>query len=69
MFDVGTPIPGQIGRQVCIYFRAAEPGDSEILKIQYGNGCSASVSFEKLKCFENVTFYLGWIQCILSKNS
>jgi hypothetical protein len=51
MFDVGTPIPSQVGRQTCIYFRAAEPGDSEILKIQYGDGCSASVSFEKLKMF------------------
>jgi hypothetical protein len=44
MYDIGTPIPGQQGRQACVYFRAPEVNDREILKIQYGSGCSASVS-------------------------
>ncbi len=44
MYDVGTGIPGQVGRKVCVFFRPAETDDREILKIRYGNGCSASVS-------------------------
>jgi hypothetical protein len=44
MFDVGTPIPGQSVRQVCVYFRPSQSTDKEVVKIQYGNGCSASVS-------------------------
>jgi hypothetical protein len=44
MFDVGTPIQGQDGRQSCVIFRPARTGDKEILKIRYGNGCSANVS-------------------------
>jgi hypothetical protein len=44
MFDVGTPIPGQVARQTCVYFRPSQSTDKEVVKIQYGNGCSASVS-------------------------
>jgi hypothetical protein len=44
MFAVGTPIEGQTNRQACVFFRPAQTGDKEILKIKYGNGCSASVS-------------------------
>jgi len=44
MFDTGTPIPGQPGRQVCVFFRPVQPGDQQILYVKYGNGCSASVS-------------------------
>jgi hypothetical protein len=44
MFAVGTPISGETNRQACVYFRPAQTGDSEVLKIKYGNGCSASVS-------------------------
>lgn len=44
MFDVGTAVPGQQSRQACVLFRPAQPTDKEVLKIQYGNGCSASVS-------------------------
>jgi hypothetical protein len=47
MFDVGTPIPGQPGRQICVLFRPAKTGDQEVIKIRYGNGCSASVSLKK----------------------
>jgi hypothetical protein len=45
MFDTGTPIPGQPGREVCVFFRPAQPGDQQILYVKYGNGCSASVSY------------------------
>ncbi len=44
MYDVGTPIPGQQGRQACVFFRPAQIGDTDMIKIQYGNGCSATVS-------------------------
>ena len=44
MYDVGTPISGQVNRQICVHFRPARPGDPEVLRIQYGSGCSASVS-------------------------
>jgi hypothetical protein len=44
MYAVGTPIPGNTTRTICVYFRPAVSGDKEILKIKYGNGCSASVS-------------------------
>jgi hypothetical protein len=44
MYDVGTAIPNETGRQVCIFFRPSQAGDKEILKILYGTGCSASVS-------------------------
>jgi len=45
MFEVGTQITGQTNRQACVYFRPAQTGDKEILKIKYGNGCSASVGY------------------------
>ncbi len=44
MFAVGTPIEGQANRHACVFFRPAQEGDPEVLKIQYGNGCSATVS-------------------------
>ena len=44
MYAVGTPIEGQSNRQACVYFRPANDGDAEVLKIKYGNGCSANVS-------------------------
>jgi hypothetical protein len=44
MFDVGTPVAGLTMRQTCVFFRLPQPGDKEILKIKYGNGCSATVS-------------------------
>ncbi|CAF2623708.1 unnamed protein product [Rotaria sp. Silwood2] len=45
MFDVGTSVPGQIARQTCVVFRPAQTDDKEILKIQYGNGCSATIGY------------------------
>ena len=50
MFDVGTPIPGQVARKVCVFFRPAVATDKEILTIQYGLGCSASVSGSVHSC-------------------
>lgn len=45
MYDIGTPIPGQqLAREVCVVFRPVEQTDTQFIKIQYGNGCSASVS-------------------------
>lgn len=43
MYDVGTPITGQISRYICVYFRPAQSTDTDVLKIQYGNGCNAMV--------------------------
>jgi hypothetical protein len=51
MYDVATPIPGETNREVCAYFRPAQAGDREVLKIKYGNGCSATVSY-RIKTFE-----------------
>lgn len=47
MYDVGTAIPNESARQVCVFFRPAQVGDPEVLKIQYGTGCSATVSNRK----------------------
>lgn len=47
MFETGTPLSGQLARQVCVFFRPAQAGDRQVLKLQYGNGCSASVSQRK----------------------
>jgi hypothetical protein len=44
MFAVGTPISGSQKRTACIYFRLREFTDTNYVKIQYGTGCSASVS-------------------------
>jgi astacin len=41
----GTPIPGQTTRIPCITFRPALPNEVNVLKIQYGTGCSATVGF------------------------
>ena len=50
MFDVGAPITGHAARRICVEFRAAVPSDTEVLKIQYGQGCSASVSDRSELC-------------------
>lgn len=50
MFDVGAPIAGHAARRICVEFRAAVPSDTEVLKIQYGQGCSASVSDRSELC-------------------
>jgi hypothetical protein len=57
MFAVGTPIEGQANRQACVFFRPAQEGDKEVLKIQYGNGCSANVS-RKTENFEKFSIKL-----------
>jgi hypothetical protein len=44
MFDVGTPIPNSEQRSACVYFRPYQLTDPIHLKIQYGEGCSATVS-------------------------
>ena len=44
MYDVGSPIPGHAARQICVEFRPAVSSDTEVVRIQYGQGCSAAVS-------------------------
>jgi hypothetical protein len=44
MYDVATPKPGTTQRTACVYFRPRVSTDKVFLKIQYGNGCSATVS-------------------------
>jgi hypothetical protein len=67
MFAVGTPIAGSTQRTACVFFRPAQAADKEVLKIQYGNGCSASVGFtpnyqKKLTLQQNGCFQDGIIQ-------
>ena len=70
MFDVGTPQVNGTGRTACVFFRGAQTGDKEILKIQYGNGCSAHVSnHEKEKRRKLASIQSGWIWYKLSKNT
>ncbi len=68
MYDVGTPVPGQEGRQLCVYFRPAQASDREVLKIQYGNGCSASVSYKnekrKFEKKSSISFRLDILQIV-----
>ncbi|CAF0729251.1 unnamed protein product [Adineta steineri] len=67
MYDVGTPIPGNLARQVCVFFRPAEATDKEVLKILYGNGCSASIGYstnyqKTLNLQQSGCFHNGIIQ-------
>ncbi|CAF4864307.1 unnamed protein product [Rotaria sp. Silwood1] len=67
MYDVGTPVPDQTTRKVCVFFRPAQTGDKEVLKIQYGNGCSASIGYgsnyqKNLTLQQNGCFHEGIIQ-------
>ena len=55
MFDVGTPVANQSSRQACVFFRPSVASDPEVLKIQYGTGCSATVSNRKRQTLENIT--------------
>jgi hypothetical protein len=44
MHVTGTYIPGQTKRKACFTFRPALPNETKnILKINYGTGCSATV--------------------------
>ncbi|CAF1261205.1 unnamed protein product [Rotaria sordida] len=40
-----SPISGQTTHKPCFTFRPALPKESNVLKIQYGTGCSATVGF------------------------
>jgi len=67
MFDVGTAIANQTSRQTCVFFRPAQSTDKEVLKIQYGTGCSASVGYgegyqKTLNLKQKGCFYTGIIQ-------
>jgi len=66
MFDVATSIPDQTSRKVCVLFRPAQSSDQQVLKIQYGNGCSSSVgygTFQKtMNLQQNGCFRSGTIQ-------
>jgi len=58
MFDVGTPIPGQVARQTCVYFRPSQSTDKEVVKIQYGTGgCSASVSQREVTLRKSIILF------------
>ena len=39
-----SPIPGSTSRKPCIRFRPGLASDRVVVRIQYGTGCSASVS-------------------------
>ncbi|CAF1971514.1 unnamed protein product [Rotaria magnacalcarata] len=67
MYDVGTPQVNGTGRTACVFFRPSQNGDKEILKIQYGNGCSAHVGYgtnyqKILTLQQNGCFHSGTIQ-------
>jgi len=57
MYDVGTPIPNVEQRRACIYFRPRTAQDKVYLKIQYGDGCLATVC-HRLKIFIICVEYL-----------
>lgn len=44
MYAVGTESPGSTTRTACVYFRQRNDNDANFLTIQYGKGCSATVS-------------------------
>jgi hypothetical protein len=69
MFDVGTPQANGTGRTACVFFRPSQAGDKEILKVQYGNGCSAHVSKAKEKLRKLSSLHSGRIWYKLSKNT
>lgn len=43
MYAVANSVEGDTKRKACVYFRPREQGDKKILRITYGNGCSATV--------------------------
>lgn len=47
MYDVGTPVPNEATREICVFFRPARSSDTDVLKVLYGNGCSATVNENK----------------------
>jgi hypothetical protein len=52
MYAVGTPIPGQLSRRSCVYFRPKRQNDKTFFTFQYGDGCSATV--------RNYTYYISY---------
>ena len=68
MFNVGTTIPGQTARQVCVFFRQSQPTDTEVLEIKYGNGCSASVSRQKQYLRKSLLLSIRSVMAQIMKN-
>jgi hypothetical protein len=50
MYAVGTPKANTQERTTCVFFRPRQSTDKAFVKIQYGNGCSATVSTCLILC-------------------
>jgi hypothetical protein len=67
MIAVGTPTDDPTKLAACIYFRPRQSTDKTYIKVQYGNGCSASVGHvtsrqPTVTLQQNGCFYSGTIQ-------
>ena len=49
-----TPIPGQITRKPCFTFRPKLAHELNVLKIEYGTGCSATVRTREIYFFTEI---------------
>jgi len=58
----GTSIPGQTTRKKCFIFRPKLANEINVLKIEYGTGCSATVGFS----FASKTMSLAYPGCFHS---
>ena len=56
MYAVGTPIPGEMTRKMCVQFRPRQRGDRTFFGIGYGSGCSATVRNQPIYVFSKLYF-------------